>query len=305
MKPAQSKSVSPAELTALTGGESGPTLLDVRGEADFQNRRLPGARNNCVYEIQFPERLPEVAPDKAAPVCVYGHGADTQEARMAAEKLVREGYQHVLELEGGLEAWMKAGLPVEGGGDKEPAGPPLLHGRREIDLDESWIEWIGRNLLNRHRGTLGILSGQLEFDQGRLTGGAFTLDMNAIACENLHGDPLHDVLVNHLRSHDFFDTEVYPTAEFRLLSASSLPGATPGAPNLRCSGELTLKGRTHPLHFDATAGLTSEGRFGAQAVLSLDRTQWGVLYGSGKYFRNLGMHLVNDFIEAHLRILTA
>jgi hypothetical protein len=38
--------------------------------------------------------------------------------------------------------------------------------------------------------------------------------------------------------------------------------------------------------------------------LAIDRTLWNVLYGSGKYFRRLGGHLVNDQIEIQLRIVT-
>ena len=102
----------------------------------------------------------------------------------------------------------------------------------------------------------------------------------------------------------FFDTELYPMAGFRLLSAVRVPEATTGAPNLRCAGELTLKERTLPLHFEAAAGRTPEGAFAAQAVLAFDRTQWGVFYGSGRYFRNLGMHLVNDLIEVSVRVVT-
>ena len=34
------------------------------------------------------------------------------------------------------------------------------------------------------------------------------------------------------------------------------------------------------------------------------RRMHGHTYGSARFFRNLGMHLVNDLIEIHLRILT-
>jgi hypothetical protein len=69
-------------------------------------------------------------------------------------------------------------------------------------------------------------------------------------------------------------------------------------------GELILKNVTRPVEFLATAGMTPEGKAAAQASLAIDRTLWEVLYGSGKYFRNLGGHLVNDLIEFQLRIVT-
>jgi hypothetical protein len=58
------------------------------------------------------------------------------------------------------------------------------------------------------------------------------------------------------------------------------------------------------LEFIASAGLTSEGKAAAQAAFAIDRTQWNVLYGSGKYFRHLGEHLVNDLIEIQIRVVT-
>ena len=280
-------------------------LIDVRSGADHQSAHIPGAVHNCVFEIAFPERMADIAtPADNRILCVYGHSAATHEARMAAEKLVRAGYPEVIEFRGGIEEWIAEGGKTDGQASAPASEPIVADGRHDIDLAESHIEWIGRNLLNRHHGTLGIREGHLEFRDGLPTGGEFVFDMNAITCANLAGDPLHDVLVNHLRSHDFFDTEIHPEARFRILSSQRIGDAVAGAPNLRIEGELTLKGTTVPLAFDAVAGLTQDGQPAAQAVLSFDRSLWKVIDGSARFFRNLGMHLVNDLIEIHLRIVT-
>jgi hypothetical protein len=243
------------------------------------------------------------APGDKRMLCVHGNSETTHEARMAAEKLVRAGYPEVLEFRGGIEEWMAAGGDVEGLAASPSADPGVTDGRREIDLLKSRLEWIGRNLLNRHHGTLAIRGGHLDFRDGLPSGGEFVFDMHGIACTNLAGDPLHDVLVNHLRSDDFFDTEVHPEALFRIASARRIGDGGAGSPNLRIEGELTLKGKTLPLAFEAIAGFTPDGRPAAQAVLAFDRTLWNVIYGSARFFRNLGMHLVNDLIEVQLRIV--
>ncbi len=302
--PVKHRPVSPSDLAARFSEGGEVTLIDVRPAPDYRVCHLPHAVGNCVYEIQFPERMASLAPDRAKAVCVYGFGTGARDARMAAEKLVRAGYAEVLELRDGLEGWKEAGYPVVESSEKGAPSAPVFEGRREVDLSESRLEWVGRNLLNRHRGTLGLKAGFLEFSGGKPVGGEFAFDMNAITCENLRDDPLHDVLVDHLRSHDFFDTEYFPEGKFRLHAVEPVAGATPGAPDLRIEGELSLKDRTGAVAFEAVSGVTAEGRFAAQAVLSFDRTRWNVFYGSGRFFRNLGMHLVNDFVEVHVRVVT-
>jgi polyisoprenoid-binding protein YceI len=111
------------------------------------------------------------------------------------------------------------------------------------------------------------------------------------------------VLVDHLMSDDFFDVDLYPEARFVIMATERVAG-TPGAPNLAVRGELTLKGVSRALEFVASAGLTAEGKAAAQAAFAIDRTEWNVLYGSGKYFSHLSGHLVNDLIEIQIRIVT-
>ncbi len=279
-------------------------LVDVRSEADHLAARIPGARHNCVFEIAFMDRMAAIAgSDVSGAVCVYGCGVETHEARMAAEKLARAGYREVLELRGGIEEWMAEGGEIEGDAPSPSAESVPEDGRWEVDLAESRVEWIGRNLLNRHHGTLGIREGHLDLRNGLPVGGEFVFDMNSIACTNLAGDPLHDVLVDHLRSHDFFDCGVFPEARFRIKESRPIGRGGVGAPNMQVEGELTIKGTTVPVVFDVVAGVTPDGCPAAQAVLEIDRTLWNVIYGSGRFFRNLGMHLVNDLVEVQLRIV--
>ncbi|MCW1925294.1 YceI family protein [Luteolibacter arcticus] len=293
--------LTPATLVELLKGIRPPMLIDVRLDEDYKCCRIPGAANNCVFEVAFTDRMPAVAPDLTAPVCLYGADETSIESHMAAEKLLRLGYTAVHELDGGIKAWREAGMPVE----ESPAAPkPALYdGRYRIDLGESRIQWIGRNLLNHHRGRIALKSGELIIAHGRLTGGSFVIDMTNINCDDLAGDALHDVLIHHLCDHDFFDTELYPEARFEITHAEPVEDATPGAPNLHVSGTLTLKDVTAPLDFLASAGITPEGKPAAQATLAFDRTLWNVLYGSGKWFHHLGGHLVNDLIELQLRII--
>ncbi len=292
--------IATGELKALLESPTPPTLLDVRLSDDYDIAHLPGAISNCVYEVAFHSRLGEDL-DRAAPICVYGESANSFESRVAAKKLERAGFAQVLEFRDGLAGWKEAGLGIERD-DRSICPPPLPHGPLEIDPGESRIEWVGRNLVNKHWGTIGLKSGSMEFCQGELAGGEFVLDLTDLQCTDLAGTELHDGLIGHLKSDDFFDVERFPEGRFVITSAERIGG--PGSPNLRLQGELTLKGITHPLSFDAAAGFTPEGKPAAQAALAFDRTKWNVLYGSGKFFHRLAGHLVNDMIELQLRIVT-
>lgn len=295
--------VTATELKAMLAGDSPPVLVDVRLEEDRKCCHLPDALGNCVYEVAFEDRMAELAPDKTRPIAVYGADADSLESRMAAEKLQRMGYHQVTDFRRGIAEWKARGFPTVGP-DVMESPASMADGDYLIDLAESRIRWIGRNLLNRHEGFIGLKAGWLRFAGGQLTGGGFVIDMREIQCLDLAGDALHDVLIHHLLSHDFFDSEKFPEATFSITGASPAEQSTPGSPCLQVAGTLTLKGNSLPLSFPACTGITPEGKAAAQATLAFDRTLWNVLYGSGRWFRNPGGHLVNDLIELQLRILT-
>ena len=277
-------------------------LMDVRLPEDYERRAIAGSVNNCVLEVAFQERLPALLADKNTPVCVYGESANSHEATMAAEKLLRAGYTQVYRLEGCLAAWCADGLPEQGTGKPEEV-PALPSGRLTLDTAESRAEWLGRNLLNKHWGRVPITSGYLEVRSGHITGGEFVLSIADITCDDLAGNPYHDVLIAHLRSDDFFDTARYPEARLTLTRATLIPQAAPGAQNLQVEADLTLRGVTERIVFSLAAGMDNERRCIAQAAFSIDRTRWGVLYGSGRFFSRLAGHLVNDLIELQVRIV--
>lgn len=283
--------------------DEGALLLDVRLAEDFEEAHLPNAVNNCVFEVAFAERLADAAPDRALPVIVYGASAASHESRLAADKLLRLGYEQVLDYRDGLAGWQKAGREIVTG-KAAPSAPDAPHGRREVDLSESQVEWTGRNLLNKHWGSVGLKGGHLEFDSGTLAGGEFVLDLTALRCHDLEGE-MHDVLIAHLQSDDFFDVGRFPEARYTILSTRPLGDGIAGRPNLHLEGELTLRGETHPLAIEAVTGLAPDGRPAAQATLALNRTVWGSIYGSAGFFQRLGMHLVNDLVDLELRIVTA
>lgn len=297
-----SEIVTASQLAGLRDRHADLVLLDVRLPEDFAAAHLSGAVNQCVFEVVFLTGLEEKGFRRNQPLCVYGAAEDSHESRIAVEKLEHAGYTTVFDFRGGLESWIAGGRPIERQADTSMHAA-IREGRHDLDTAQSNLVWIGRNLMNRHWGHVPLSSGHVEFRNGMPSSGEAVLDMRRITCADLAGDALHDVLIHHLESDDFFDVARFPEARFRF-DRAEICSTKAGCRNLRLLGELTLRGITKPLVIEAAAGLTTEGKAALQAAFTIDRTEWGVLYGSGKFFRKLAGHLVNDEVEIQLRIIT-
>lgn len=274
-------------------------LIDVLSEDSYKAEHLPGAVNLCVYETAFLDKVREKYPDPETPLTVYGCSDDTREAELAVEKLREAGYGKVEVLLGGLKTWKAGGGKMEGG-DGAAAVPD---GGLVVDTEASFIRWTGRNLFNFHTGSLKLGEGWLDLSGGRPVAGEFTVEMDSLACADLTDSTMNRMLVDHLRSADFFLAEEYPVAVFRLGGGEEIAGATVGMPNWRMRGELELRGVVRELEFDASVARNGDGDFVAQAMVDLDRTVWGSEYGSGKFFARLGQHVVNDLVHLHVKVV--
>ena len=289
-------------------------LVDTRLKEDHAQIHLPGALNACVFEVNFLDQvaaLHEVvrpngeAPAQDAVVIVYGTSARSLASATATQKLVAAGFTKVFDYRGGLEEWNSRSWPVEGGG--QPDGEaPVADRTYAISVEESVVEWTGRSLGGTHRGTVALLpGGTLTVDGGRATTGSFGVDMTSINDADLTDTALKKALHHHLASDDFFDVAKYPHAFFHLEKAEAIAGTAPSEPNHVIHGRFTLKGVEKPLSFKAQIGRlpAGEGALVARANFDLDRTEWNVLYGSGKFYEKLGRHLVSDLITLDLKIV--
>ena len=282
---------------------AGAVVVDVMTPEDYAACHIAGAKNACIYEMAFLDRITECAPDRDTRVVLYDASGTTRAAEAARERLGQAGYGNIDILKGGLSAWRSAGLPVETGDQAGLPEPNLLDGTYRIDVEKSMLEWIGRNLNNRHFGRIAIKDGDLVIRGGRLSEGNILLDMNSITNLDLQDPAWHDMLLRHLKSDDFFALERFPTASFRLTGWEATEGASPEAPNGIASGELTIRDVTRPISFPAIVAPQADGGIKAHAAFDIDRTLWNVCYGSGKLFERLGMHLVHDIISLELFIL--
>jgi len=279
-------------------------LLDVLPPEAHAARRLPGARPACVFQVDFPELVAAAGADPGAdvPVVVYGEDSQTRDAAMAAAKLVRLGFTRVYMLAGGIADWLRLGLPVEGHGalpEDHAALPP--DGSWTVVPAESGVAWTGRSATSRHTGTLAVDSGTVRVVGGQV-GGEFSVPLDSLTNTDLADPGLRAMLVRHLLSDDFLFAGRHPRAEFAVQQSAFIDGASPGAVNYHVRGELLLRGRAEVLALPLTLAPVAGGVC-VRAHFDLDRTRWGVDYGSGKLFRRLGMHLVYDLVSLDVTIV--
>jgi rhodanese-related sulfurtransferase len=90
-------------------------VLDVRSPEEFAAGHVPGAVN--IPHDQVASRLAEIPKDKE--VVLYCRSG--RRSGLAAEALEANGYKDLRLMQGDMPGWEKAGLPVEGAGQK-PAG---------------------------------------------------------------------------------------------------------------------------------------------------------------------------------------
>ena len=100
--------VSPKQFSEAMAKDKGQ-LIDVRTPKEYKAGHLEGAANIHLYDQDFNERINKL--DKKKTVYVYckagGRSAD------AVESLKLNGFQHIVELDGGTDAWTEAGKPLK------------------------------------------------------------------------------------------------------------------------------------------------------------------------------------------------
>jgi rhodanese-related sulfurtransferase len=294
------------ELHKQMRGEEDFLLIDTLTGEHFEKVHIPGAKNACVFEVVFLNNVEGIVSDRRRKIVVYGSSTKSRDAVSAAEKLIRAGYSNVVALDGGLELWRNAGYPLEGSCagilESPETALSIKNGIYRVKADESVIEWTGRNVNKKHYGSVKLFAGEMTV-KDRSIRGSFDIDMTSIRDIDLDGDDLQPVLISHLQSEDFFFVKMFPRAFFILNSATPMEKPSLSSPNFKVKGTFVLRGIRKGVAFPATVNPRSEGGAIVEAHFDIDRTRWGVIYGSSFFFEHLGMHLVFDLISIQLRLV--
>ncbi len=174
-----------------------------------------------------------------------------------------------------------------------------------VDLTASAVNWEGTKPTGTHTGTISLSNGSVTVADGNVTGGSFTIDMNTINVTDLEGE-WKEKLEVHLKglaednADHFFNVTKFPTGKFEITKVTSLSNDPDGTHLVY--GNLTLKETTKEVGFKARVETSNGMLMVSSPQFKIDRTQWGVNYGSKSIFSDLGDKFVNDEIALSINV---
>ena len=99
--------------------QSGTPFLDARRSSEFAEGHIARAWCTPVWEADVDDRLITFKaarrPGPEDPIVIYCGGGDCRDSHLLAEKLLNEGYFHLLIYRDGFPDWKAQGHPVEKG----------------------------------------------------------------------------------------------------------------------------------------------------------------------------------------------
>lgn len=107
--PPRSGPIDAAELAGRLDGPDAPLILDVRTPGEFSAGHIPGALN--IPHDELAERLAELDGSRQREIVV--HCKSGRRASLAEELLASAGFENLRDLNGHMQAWEAAQLPVE------------------------------------------------------------------------------------------------------------------------------------------------------------------------------------------------
>jgi polyisoprenoid-binding protein YceI len=171
-----------------------------------------------------------------------------------------------------------------------------------VNVTDSKIKWTGKKVTGQHNGYIKISNGEILVDNNKITGGRIEIDMKSIVNEDQKDEESNKKLVGHLSSPDFFDVAKFPTAKIEITKVDALNDDTKPNANFSVTGNLTIKDITKSITFPAEIKIEN-GILTVKSDFDIDRTDWNIKYGSGKFFENLGDKVINDKFNLNLSII--
>ena len=148
------------------------------------------------------------------------------------------------------------------------------------NLNKGTLNWTGSKVVgsSSHSGIISVVLGDLRAKGADIIDGQFVIDMNSITNTDLEAGKGKEKLEGHLKSADFFDVAAHPRASFIITGAK--PVADGGDATHNITGNLTMKGISKSITIPANVAVVENKLTVVSPSFVIDRTQWGIQYGS-------------------------
>jgi polyisoprenoid-binding protein YceI len=157
-----------------------------------------------------------------------------------------------------------------------------------VDSSATKIVYVGKKVTGEHTGNVTAKSGNLVFKGDELTGGEVVVDMNSLTSTDITDKDMNGKYVGHMKSPDFFDTAKHPESKLVIKNSKKTNKG------LEVEGLLTMIGQTQPVKFLVTDLKKTDSVVTGKSNLTLNRTKWGLKYGSSSFIKGLGDKAIHD-----------
>ena len=166
----------------------------------------------------------------------------------------------------------------------------------------STLGWEGKAVTHGHVGTMQFTDGELLVKGDAVVGGTVTVDMKTMKATDIKDADNHAKFVGHMSGDDFFGVGTYPTSTFKIVSVAPIKGAAKDADNATITGDMTIKGVTQRISFPAKVGV-KDGVAAASGKVTIDRTKYGLKYGSKTFFESIGDKAIYDTFDLTFNVI--
>ena len=166
----------------------------------------------------------------------------------------------------------------------------------------STLGWDGKAVTHGHNGTMQFTDGELLVKGNAIVGGTVTVDMKTIKATDIAEAEKQAKFVGHMSSDDFFGVATYPTSTFKIVSVAPIKRAAKDADNATITGDMTIKGVTQRISFPAKVGV-KDGVAAATGKVTIDRTKFGLKYGSKSFFDSIGDKAIYDTFDLTFNVI--
>lgn len=158
----------------------------------------------------------------------------------------------------------------------------------KVDTSATKIVYVGKKVTGEHTGNVSVKEGKLNVEGDLIKSGEVVVDMASLTSTDITDPEYNAKYLGHMKSADFFNVEKYPTSKLVIKNSKKTNKG------LEVTGDLTLLGKTNPVTFVVADLKKSENGVTGSTNLTLNRTKWGLVYGSSSFIKNLGDKAIHD-----------